>query len=68
MKYIQLGLEFSDELQLKSISIQYNETELKSDAELIIKISKALLISFEKNKESIELQEILSDVGISKSE
>lgn len=65
MKYLELGIELSDELALKSIIFHCNETGIEGSARLLRLLAIALLKSIEMNKEDIELQDILFKNGIS---
>lgn len=65
MKHIQISIDLTDELGIKSASVNYNDTGLKSDSELVIKVAYALLQSFSVNKDEVLLQDLLRDVNIS---
>ena len=67
MKYINLGITLTDELGIKSVVIYANDTELESDSGLIKLLAYALLKSMVLNKDDLELQDLLSKYGISKS-
>lgn len=64
MKHIQISIDLSDELGIKSASINYNDTGLKSDSELVIKVAYTLLQSFSANKDDVLLQDLLREVNI----
>ena len=64
MKYIQLGIHLTEELGLKSVTIDHNETDLPSDSNLINLVAFALLRSINLNKESVDLQDVLNELGI----
>jgi hypothetical protein len=67
MKYIQLGLHLTDDLGIKSVTIDHNETDLPSDSKLITLIAFALLKSIHLNKSDLELQDMLNELGIVKA-
>ena len=47
MKIIRLHLNFSDELGLKSIIFQYNDTGISSDRELLKSIANGIIQNIE---------------------
>jgi hypothetical protein len=64
MPYIELGFDLTDELGIKSVLINHNDTELKNDSELLRSISIAILKALESNKESLTVQDLLNELGI----
>lgn len=64
MKYIQIGINLTDDLGIKSVSIDHNDTLIPSDSKLIFKIGEALIRSVIQNKESVAIQDILNDLNI----
>lgn len=64
MHIIQLTAELSDDLKLKSVTIDINTTELKNDSELVRQISWTILKSLVANKEDIQIQDMLNDLNI----
>ena len=67
MKNIQLSIRLSDDLGVKGITIDYNDTDLESDSELVKRICFTLLKSIELNKEDIMVQDLLNSLEITKS-
>ena len=65
MKYIQLGIHLTDDLGIKAITIDHNESGLNSDSELIKRLSIAMLKGLVINKESVAIQDLLNEVNIS---
>jgi hypothetical protein len=68
MKHIALGINLTHELGIKSVTIDYNDTDLPSDSKLINLIAFALLKSIHINNEDLDLQDTLNEVGIKLSE
>jgi len=64
MKYIQLGITLNDDLAIKSVIIQHNDTGLEDDYKLLKLVSIALLKSVILNEEDLELKDILKECGI----
>jgi hypothetical protein len=64
MKHITLTLKLTDNLGIKSIIIDDNETELPSDSNLIKICAIAMLESIAINKEDLQVQDILNDLDI----
>ncbi len=64
MKYIQIGFHFDDDLGLRKIQFQHNETELKNDSELIKNLAITMLRSVNLNKNDCLLQDLLNDLDI----
>lgn len=67
MPYIQIGLSLNPELGLKSVSINFNDTGLPDDSELIKKIAIVLLTAISMNSESVKVQDLLNELGIQRS-
>lgn len=69
MSYVQLGLQFKETdkgLALKFVTIDHNDTGLQINSELIKKLCNTILKGLESNKESIEMQDMLRELGIHK--
>jgi len=64
MKYIDLVIILDDNLAIKSVTIDMNDTGLPSDSSLIKMVSVALLKSMQMNKESVGVQDILNELNI----
>lgn len=67
MKQIQLTFTMSDELFLKSVTIDQNDTGLKNDSELILKVCSAIIRSFMNNKDSLAVQDMFNELNIKTS-
>ena len=66
MKHIQITVGLSDDLGIKSITFDYNDTNLPCDSKLIELLSFAMLKSCRINEESVKVQDLLNEVGIVK--
>ena len=66
MSIIQLTFELSDDLGLKSITFDYNDTKLPSSSETLGNIAIAILRAIEVNKDDLVIQDLLSELGIKK--
>lgn len=64
MKYIQLGIHLTDELGIKSVTIDHNDTSLPSDSDLIKRVSMTVLKSLILNKEDVIVQDLINELGI----
>ena len=60
MKTIQLHLSFTDELGLKSIIFQYNDTGIPSDRELLKSIANGIIQNIEIDEMIDEAKELLN--------
>jgi len=67
MKYIQLGIELDDELVMKSVEIQHNDTEMPNDSKLLKATSVAMLKSIIQSSDSLAVQDLLHELGIDRS-
>jgi hypothetical protein len=65
MKYIQLGFFLTDELGIKSILIDQNNTGLPNDSKLLENIAFAILKASHINRDSLILQDLLNELDIS---
>ena len=64
MAAISLMINLNDELGITSIVYSYNDTELPSNSETLGKISLAILKSLHLNKDSLLVQDLLSELNI----
>ena len=64
MKYVELGIFLTDDLGIKAVVIDQNETGLPSNSELIEKVCITLLKSLSLNKEDVQLQDLLNELNI----
>lgn len=62
-KNIILNIKLTDDLGIKSVEIT-NNTQLKTDSDLLVNIAYALLKAKSLNKDSLLIQDMLSDVGV----
>lgn len=63
-KMIVLEIHLTDDLGLKTIVFQYNDSGLKSDYTLLYKIAWAILKSIHSNEDYLKMQEMLSELNI----
>lgn len=63
MKLICLWLELTDELGLKSVVIDHNDTGLPSDSELLKKVAWALLKSLHHNHEELTINDLMNEIN-----
>jgi hypothetical protein len=68
MKSINLQIWLTDNLGIKSVVIGDNTTGLPSDSNLIKEVGIALLQSISLNKESIQIQDLLNELNITREE
>ena len=64
MKYIELGIQLTDDLRLKSVTVNHNNTDFESDSKLIQRLAFAILKSIHANKESTGVQDLLNELDI----
>jgi hypothetical protein len=64
MKIVKLTFELNDELCLKSVVIDWNETGLKNDSKLIRGIAIAIIKSIASDPTGVELQDLYNELGI----
>lgn len=64
MKHIKLTIGLTDELGIKSVTIDYNDTELKSNSELVQRVAFTLLKAYSLNKDDMKLQDLLNELNI----
>lgn len=64
MKCIEISIFLTDDLRLKSIAIDKNDTGLESDSKLLKKVCISILQSISLNKQDIEIQDILNNLNI----
>lgn len=67
MKYIQLGINLTDDLGIRSVVVGINTTDLPSDSHLIEIVAFTLLKSLSLNKDSVMVQDLLNELGIERS-
>ena len=67
MKNIQLSISLSDDLGIKAIVYDYNDTELPSNSETLGNIAIAILKSLHLNKDDLLIQDLLNELDISRS-
>lgn len=67
MKWIQLSLHLTDDLGIKNVVIDYNDTGLESNSELVRLIAVTLLKSLKLNKDTLAVQDLLNELGIKTS-
>jgi hypothetical protein len=67
MPYIQLGIFLNDRLGITSVRIDHNDTGLNDDSNLIETVALTLLKSLSLNKESVQVQDLLNELGIERS-
>lgn len=66
MKNIQLSISLSDDLGIKAIVYNYNDTELPSTSETLGNIAIAILKSLHLNKDDLLIQDLLNELDISR--
>lgn len=66
MKNIQLSISLSDDLGIKAIVYNYNDTELPSNSETLGNIAIAILKSLHLNKDDLLIQDLLNELDISR--
>jgi len=64
MKHIQITVGLTDDLVIKKITFDYNDTTFPSDSKLIESLSFAMLTSCRTNQESMGVQDLLNETGI----
>lgn len=64
---VTLSIDISKEMTIKAVTIEYNDTGMKDDSELITRLAYTLLKSVDANKDELQLQDLLQDLDISKS-
>ena len=64
MKYLILTYTISDDLLLKQIDFDYNDTGLSDDTKTLLKISIATIKAILKNEESSAVQDLLNELNI----
>lgn len=67
MYLIQLSFQFNDNLVLKSVEIDYNDTGLENNSGTLKRVAITLLKAIEINKDSVAVQDLLSELGIKRS-
>lgn len=64
MAIIQLMLNLTDDLRIKNIIYEYNDTNLPSNSETLGNIAVAILRSLKLNKDSLVVQDLLIELNI----
>ena len=64
-KYIDLGFHFTEDLGLKAITFNHNDTHLPDDSKTLELIAIAMLKALHTNKQDMEIQDILNHFNIS---
>lgn len=67
MRYIQLGIHLTDDLGIKLVTIDHNDTGLKTDSDLLLQIAFTMLKSLNLNKESVKVQDLLNELDINRT-
>lgn len=63
-KYIQLGIHLNDELGIKAVTFDNNDTGLANDSELLKNVAFAIMKAVAINKESVKVQDLLNELDI----
>jgi len=64
MKHISITLNMTDDLGIQSVTIDYNDTNLPDNGELLELISKALLKGLAMNNDKIVVQDLLNELNL----
>lgn len=64
MKHIKLTILFDNDLAMKSVIIDSNDTGIPESSDLLVKIAVCMLTSIKANKEDIAIQDLLRGTGI----
>ena len=64
MHHIQLGLHLNEKLGLKSVSIDFNSTDLNNDSKLLEILAFTILRGLKINKDSVLVQDLLNELNI----
>jgi len=67
MKHIQLLIHLSEDLVLKSVEIEYNDTGHPDDSKLLEMVAYTLLKALKRNKEDIKVQDLLNELKIERT-
>lgn len=67
MKHIQLTFIITDDLKIRQIVFDFNDTSLKTDSELIYTLGKTMVDAYIKQHDNLVVQDLLNDLGIKKS-
>ena len=65
MRRVEMSLEFTEDNGLRSVTIHLNETELETDSKLLKRIAVCILQALKENKDSVEMQDDLHELGVS---
>ena len=63
-KFIQLTFGLTDDLGIKSIAYDINETELPSNGETLGMIAMGMIKALHLNKDSVLVQDLLNELDI----
>ena len=66
MKYINLRIELTDDEAIRRIVWERNESSLPSNSKSLGQVAIAIITGIQENRPDLELQDILSEAGISK--
>jgi len=64
MKHISITLNMTDDLGIQSVTIDYNDTNLPDNGELLELIAKALLKGLAVNNDKIVVQDLLNELNL----
>ena len=66
MKMIQITLNLTDELAIKSIFIDENDTGLPNDTTLLENVAIGLIKVINKNRKDLQIQDLLYEANINR--
>lgn len=64
MKWLQFSFNLTDDLAIKDVVIDWNDTGLPSDSKLIKMVAIALLKSIKLNEDTLAVQDLLNELDI----
>ena len=64
MKHITLTFNIDDNMGLRSVTYDYNDTSLPNDSNMLEMIAVALLKSVRDNKDTLIVQDLFNELGI----
>ena len=67
MPSVWLAINLDKELKIKTVSINHNDTGMDNNSQLIKDLCFTLLKSMTLNKDDIQVQDLLNELGIKKS-
>lgn len=68
MGYIQLSIFLTDDLAIKGVTFDHNDTGFKEDGELLESIASTLIATIKAHKDSIVVQDLLRELGIKRED